>query len=82
MGGDLEDLPIEPGEAADLGLHVRNCIRRHIALVRHINRFQARLARSEMITWIYRAIIIPVLCWIGYEMWRLPERLHTLVGMQ
>lgn len=51
---ELDDIPIDPDEATDLRLHVRNCMRRHSALVRMIS-------RERIITWLYRAAVLPLL---------------------
>ena len=81
MGDNYEEIPIEPGEATDLDLHVRNCLRRHTAMTRMIGAMARSHLKSEIITWVYRAIIIPVIGWIAWEMWKLPDRLLAIRAM-
>ena len=59
---DYSDFPIEPEEATDLRLHVRNCLKRHTALVKMIT-------NDRIITWIYRVITLPVLGSIAAKLW-------------
>lgn len=61
MAEELDDLPIDPEEATDLILHVRNCAKRHMALVRMIH-------NDRIITWLYRGAVIPALLYICGKM--------------
>lgn len=61
---DYSDLPIDPDEAVDLRLHVRNCVKRHTALVHMIS-------NDRIITWLYRAATLPLLAAIAAKMWGL-----------
>lgn len=59
---DYSDFPIDPDEAVDLRLHVRNCVKRHTALVRMIS-------NDRIVTWLYRAATLPLLGAIAAKMW-------------
>lgn len=61
MARDLEDFPIEPDEAKDLALHVKNCMRRHTALVRMIR-------HDRILTWLYRAALLPSVGYLIHKM--------------
>jgi hypothetical protein len=60
-------LPIDPREATDLQMHVANCVKRHVALVSLIHRQEKRQMKSNVITWVYRAITIPLLIFIAVQ---------------
>jgi hypothetical protein len=58
---DLEDIPVDPDEATDLKLHVKNCMKRHTALVKLIS-------REKIFTWIYRALVLPGLGYVVFKL--------------
>lgn len=61
MASKLEEIPIDPKEATDLDLHVRNCISRHVAIIQAI--------RSERLRqYIYQVIILPLLVAIAAKL--------------
>lgn len=76
---NYEEIPIDPGEATDLGLHVRNCLKRHVALVRLISAGERRNERRDMRDWFCWVLALPA---IGFIAWKLatlpPEVLHAL----
>lgn len=60
-------LPIDPKEATDLEIHVANCVKRHSALVSIIHKQEKRQMKNAVITWVYRAITIPLLVFIAVQ---------------
>jgi hypothetical protein len=57
---DLEDIPVDPDEATDLKLHVKNCMKRHTALVKMIT-------REKLFTWLYRTALLPPVLYIAWK---------------
>lgn len=64
MGEEYSEIPIDPDEANDLRLHVKNCMKRHTALVKMIS-------RDRVITWLYRAATLPILASIAAKLYGL-----------
>jgi hypothetical protein len=73
MGEKYEEIPIDPDEATDLPLHARNCMRRYVALVKLINDGNRRRAKQEIVTWIYRGLVLPALLAILVTLWKMPS---------
>lgn len=68
MGNEHHDeLPVLPEEATSLKVHVRMCVRRHLALIRYHHELSRKMWRSEMITLIYRSIMLPA---VGALLWK------------
>ena len=78
---DLEDFPIDPAEATDLALHVRNCIKRHVIQVRIIREGMLRRQRSDMIAWLYRLVVIPALGFACWQLWALRPAIDKLISL-
>lgn len=57
--------PVMPDEAKDLETHVSKCASRYSNLARVIVRLQITI-------WVYQAILVPVLVWIGFKVWHIP----------
>jgi hypothetical protein len=75
---DYEALPIDPEEANDLGLHVTNCVKRHTALVTLIWSQRISFHRQQIITWMYRAITLPAIGFIIWQLVGIMKRLEEL----
>lgn len=74
MKDELEDIPIEPEEANDLGLHVRNCLKRHTALVKLIR-------RDKVYDWIYRTILIVPVLYVAGKLATIPPEGLAALGL-
>ncbi len=78
---DLDELPIDPEEARDLPLHVRNCIKRHVIQVRLIREGMLSRQRSDMIAWLYRIVVIPALGFACWQLWALRPAIDKLISL-
>lgn len=79
--GRHDDLPVLPGEATDLGVHVTQCALRYNALIRHHYDTSRRIRMSELRAWIYRAVVVPLLVGIFIELWAIAKALGPTVIM-
>lgn len=59
-----EDLPVLPEESNDLAVHVKQCTMRYNALLK-------RIQFSDLMSWIYRAVMLPAVGFLCLKMWEL-----------
>lgn len=81
MSRKFEEIPIEPSEATDLALHVRNCLQRHTALVRLINDGLRRRDRSDFMSWVYRGVLLPAIGFVAYQLWALRPVIDKMIAL-
>lgn len=70
-GPRYDQNPVLPSEAKSLPTHVENCAKRYVSLLQYLNVLSRRMRGLRIENWIYRAITLPILLWIAYELYRM-----------
>ena len=77
MSDGYDHIPVLPGEATDLNVHVDQCAKRYSALLRYNNDIMRQIRAGRLEAWLYRTFTVSALSAGTWYLSRVAEALSS-----